>query len=61
LALWERIGIFIILQVFFAAGIGWFESFRARNKMAMNAQYILSVSAIAMVLIFVIIILKNRI
>ena len=61
LALWERIGIFIILQVFFAAGIGWFESFRARNKMAMNAQYILSVSAIAMVLIFVIIIIKNRI
>jgi len=61
LALWERIAIFLVLQIFFAAGIGWFESFRARNKMAMNAQYILSVSAIAMVLIFVIIIIKNRI
>jgi hypothetical protein len=29
--------------------------------MAMNAQYILSVSAIAMILIFVVIIIKNRI
>ena len=61
LALWERIAIFLVLQIAFAAGIGWFESFRARNKMAMNAQYILSVSAVAMVLIFVIIIIKNRI
>jgi len=61
LALWERVAIFLVLQIAFAAGIGWFESFRARNKMAMNAQYILSVIAIAMVLIFVIIIIKNRI
>jgi len=61
LALWERVAIFLVLQIAFAAGIGWFESFRARNKMAMNAQYILSVSAVAMVLIFVIIIIKNRI
>jgi formate hydrogenlyase subunit 4 len=56
-----RIGIFLVLQVMFATGIGWLESFRSRNKMAMNAQYILSVSAIAMILIFVVIILKNRI
>jgi len=56
-----RIGIFLVMQVFFAAGIGWLESFRSRNKMAMNAQYIISVSAIAMILIFVVIIIKNRI
>jgi formate hydrogenlyase subunit 4 len=61
LDLWLRIGLFLLLQVFFAGGIGWLESFRARNKMAMNPQYILSVSAIAMILIFVVIIIKNRI
>jgi formate hydrogenlyase subunit 4 len=52
---------YFVLQVFFAAGIGYVESFRARNKMAMNAQYILSISAISLILIFVVIILKNNI
>jgi formate hydrogenlyase subunit 4 len=60
LDLWTRIGIFFVLQAFFAAGIGWLESFRARNKMAMNPQYILAVNAIALILIFVIIIINNR-
>jgi formate hydrogenlyase subunit 4 len=55
-----RIGIFFGLQLVFAAGIAWLESFRARNKMAMNAQYILSISAIAMILIFVVLIIKNN-
>jgi len=53
--------VYLLAQVFFAIGIGYFESFRARNKMAMNAQYILSISAISMILIFVIIILNNKI
>lgn len=52
---------YFVLQLIFAAGIGYVESFRARNKMAMNAQYILSISAISLVLIFVVIILKNNI
>lgn len=52
---------YFALQVLFAAGIGYVESFRARNKMAMNAQYILSISAISLILIFVVIILKNKI
>lgn len=56
-----RIAVFFGLQVLFAVGIGLLESFRARNKMAMNAQYILSVSAISMILIFVVIIIKNNI
>ena len=60
LPLLVRIGIFLVLQVFFAVGISWLESFRARNKMAMNAQYILSISAIAMILIFVVLIIKNN-
>lgn len=61
LDLWERIGIFLLIQVVFAAGIGWLESFRARNKMAMNAQYILSINAVALILIFVAMIIKNKI
>lgn len=56
-----KIFAYLILQVIFAIGIGYVESFRARNKMAMNAQYILSISAISMILIFVIIILNNKI
>jgi formate hydrogenlyase subunit 4 len=56
-----QIAAYLILQVGFAAGIAYIESFRARNKMAMNAQYILSISAISMILIFVIIILNNKI
>ena len=61
LDLWMRIGIFLVTQVAFAAGIGWLESFRARNKMAMNAQYILSINAVALILIFVAMIIKNKI
>ena len=59
-ALWEEILIYFILQAFFAIGIGFIESFRARNKMAMNPQFILSVSAIASILIFVVMIINNN-
>lgn len=56
-----RVVIFLVLQVVFAAIIGWVESFRARNKMALNAQYIISINAVALVLIFVAMIIKNKI
>lgn len=52
---------FLALQFFFAFGIGFVESFRSRNKMALNAQFILSISAISLILIFVVIILNNKI
>jgi hypothetical protein len=52
---------FLVIQLVMAAGIGWLESFRARNKMAMNAQYILSINAVALILIFVAMIIKNKI
>jgi formate hydrogenlyase subunit 4 len=61
LNIWMRVGMLLSIQVFFAAGIGWLESFRARNKMAMNAQYILSINAVALILIFVVMIIKNKI
>jgi formate hydrogenlyase subunit 4 len=57
---WVRIVIYFVLQVCFAIGIGFIESFRARNKMAMNPQYILSISAIATILIFVVMIINNN-
>jgi formate hydrogenlyase subunit 4 len=58
--LWLRIVVYFVMQVFFAIGIGFIESFRARNKMAMNPQFILSISAIATILIFVVMILNNN-
>lgn len=61
MALGWQIVTYLVMQVLFAGGIGYIESFRARNKMAMNAQYILSVNAISLILIFVVIILKNNI
>ena len=61
LDLWIRIIMFFGIQLVMAAGIGWLESFRARNKMAMNAQYILSINAVALILIFVAMIIKNKI
>jgi formate hydrogenlyase subunit 4 len=61
LDIWLRTGIFLVFQMMFAAMIGWIESFRARNKMALNAQYILSINAVALVLIFVAMIIKNKI
>ncbi len=57
---WVRIVIYFVLQVGLAVAIGFIESFRARNKMAMNPQYILSISAIATILIFVVIIINNN-
>ncbi len=61
LDIWIRTGIFLVFQMMFAAMIGWIESFRARNKMALNAQYILSINAVALILIFVAMIIKNKI
>lgn len=53
--------VFLAAEVLFAVSIGYVESFRSRNKMAMNAQYIISISAVSMILIFVIIMLNNKI
>jgi formate hydrogenlyase subunit 4 len=59
-SLFEEILIYLFLQFCFATGIGLLESFQARNKMLMNPQYILSISAIASILIFVVMIINNN-
>jgi formate hydrogenlyase subunit 4 len=49
---WELVGqisVFLLAQMIFAFAIGLLESFRARNKMAKNPQWILTLSAISLI------------
>jgi formate hydrogenlyase subunit 4 len=55
-----QVALFIGIQVFFATIIGYLESFRARNKMVKNSQYILTVSAIAIIAFVIVLILTNK-
>lgn len=55
-----KIILFMLLQLIIALAIGTVESFKPRNKMARNPQYILSISAISAVLFCVVIIIKNN-
>ncbi|MEQ9403611.1 MAG: NADH-quinone oxidoreductase subunit H [Cyclobacteriaceae bacterium] len=52
--------LYFLTQVLFAVAIAIVESFRARNKMAFNPQYIINLSAISLLLIFVILIINNN-
>jgi formate hydrogenlyase subunit 4 len=56
-----KVVLFMLFQFIIAVAIGFVESFKPRNKMARNPQYILSISAIAAVLFCVIIIIKNNV
>ncbi len=49
---WGKIGIFIGIQFGFAVVVGLLESFRARFRMSHNPQFILSLSAIAVLIFF---------
>lgn len=53
--------LFLATQGVFAIVIGIYESFRARNKMERNPQYIINLSAIAVLLIFVVMIINHNI
>lgn len=56
-----KIVLYLVFQFILAIAIGFVESFKPRNKMARNPQYILSISAIAAVLFCVMIIIKNNV
>lgn len=56
-----KVGLFFLVQTVFAVSIGVLESFRARNKMAKNAEFIINLSAMAMLMIFVVMIIKHNI
>lgn len=56
-----KVLLYLVFQFLLAVAIGFVESFKPRNKMARNPQYILSISAIAAVLFCVMIIIKNNV
>lgn len=56
-----RIGFALIVSLLFGVMVGLLESFRARNKMARNPQFILTLSAVSLLFFFTIMIIANRI
>ena len=59
-ALAGQIGIFLLTQILFAVAIGGLESFRARNKMDKNAQWILTLSAVSLIGFLTAMIITNK-
>jgi formate hydrogenlyase subunit 4 len=58
--MWLQIGLFFGLQITVACIIGLMESFRARNKLVKNPQFILTLSTIALIAFVVVLILTNK-
>lgn len=55
-----QVALFFIVQLVFAIIVGLLESFRARNKMAKNPKFILTLSAISLVAFMIILILTEK-
>lgn len=55
-----NIGIFFLTQLLFAVIVGLLESFRARNKMYKNPQFLLTMSGIALLAFFTVLILTHK-
>jgi formate hydrogenlyase subunit 4 len=55
-----QILLFFSVQLVFAIIVGLAESFRARNKMQKNAQFILTLTAVAMLAFLVVLIVTNK-
>ena len=58
---YEQIAVFIGIQALFAVVVGLLESFRARNKMEKNPQWIIILSAIAVVSFLTTLIITQKI
>jgi len=56
-----QIGSFFFVQMAFAGVVGLLESFRARNKLEKNPQWIIMLSAIAIVLFLTTLIITQKI
>jgi formate hydrogenlyase subunit 4 len=52
--------LFFCVQIVFAVLVGLTESFRARNKMQKNAQFILTLTAVAMLAFLVVLIVTDK-
>lgn len=57
--LWAKICMAIGIMVVFAITAGLFESFRARNRMKRNPQFIFTLTSIAILVFFTVLILTN--
>lgn len=51
----------VLISLLFGVMVALLESFRARNKMARNPQFILTLSAVSLLLFFAVMIIANRI
>lgn len=59
LSIWVHLVVFFAMELFCAVAIGFFESFRARNKMAKNPSYLISISAIGLLTFIAAIVLSS--
>ncbi len=58
--LWLNIVLFLSLQLAFAIVVGLLESFKARNKMSKNPQFILTLSSISILIFFAVLVLMTK-
>jgi|GEM_PF-99179 len=52
--------IFVGINVLFAITIGWVESFRARNPLPKNPQFIIALSSVAVIIFFTVLIITQK-
>jgi formate hydrogenlyase subunit 4 len=55
-----QIAFYFGIQLLFAASIGVLESFRARKKLMKNPQFIITLSSIALIAFFLVLLIKNN-
>ena len=61
LGIWLQTTIFLFCQIVFAIIMGLLESFRARNKMIKNPQFILTLTSIALVAFMIVLLFSVKI
>lgn len=57
---WAQILIALGVQIIFAVTVGLLESFRARNRMKRNPQFVLTLTSVAVLVYFVVLILTHK-
>ncbi len=55
-----QIGLFLAIQFGFAVCVGYLESFRARNKMMRNPQFLLTLTSISLIIFFIGLIITSK-
>ncbi len=58
--LYAQISLFLMVNVLFAVVVGLLESFRARNKLANNPKWILTLSSISMIMFLSVLVITHR-